>query len=203
MEIPLNKRYPVAASSAQAWALLSNLQALAACMPGAEITEQLDDKRFKGQVRSKVGPGSLLFAGDIEQLACDATSQRLELVGKGSDKGGSAASMHLVAQIEPDGDHCILVGIATVSVSGKLAQIGSRLLAPASDALLAQFAKNFSTAAAVIAVPPPASAGIAPSPPAQAVQAPQAPQAPTPAELNALSLLWDALKRWCSKKLRR
>jgi uncharacterized protein len=82
MEVQLDKRYPVAATVDQAWAVLANIRATAACMPGAQITEQLDDTHFKGIVKSKVGPASLLFNGDIELQGLDqATAGKLAQFG--------------------------------------------------------------------------------------------------------------------------
>ena len=162
MEVKLDKRYPVAATLEQAWAVLSDIHATAACMPGAQITEQLDDTHYKGTVKSKVGPAVMSFNGDIELQGIDAAAKQLKMLGKGSDKGGSSASMQLTAHLEPDeaGTGCVLAGVATIIVSGKLAQFGSRLLVPVSDAMLAQFADNFRAAAA--AVPVAASAAAAP-----------------------------------------
>ncbi len=150
MEVKLDKRYPVAATLDQAWAVLSDIRATAACMPGAQITEQLDDTHFKGTVRSKVGPAVMTFNGDIELQGLDAATKELKMLGKGADKSGSSASMQLTAHLEPADDGCALVGVATIIVSGKLAQFGSRLLVPVSDAMLAQFADNFRAAAAAV-----------------------------------------------------
>jgi uncharacterized protein len=153
MEVKLDKRYPVAATLEQAWAVLSDIHATAACMPGAQITEQLDDRHYKGTVRSKVGPAVMTFNGDIELQGLDAGKKQLQMLGKGADKSGSSATMQLTAHLEPadDGRACELVGQATITVSGKLAQFGSRLLVPVSDAMLGQFADNFRAAA--LAVP--------------------------------------------------
>lgn len=177
MELQIAKRYPVAASLEQAWAVLGDLPAVAACMPGAQLGEALGENRHRGLVRAKVGPASLQFQGEIELLECDAAARRLRLAGKGKD-AGSAASLQLSAWLEPADSGCTLVGEAVVSVSGKLAQIGNRLLAPASDALLAQFAQNFSSAAAAMA-------------------ASTASEAPPPAtELKAFALLLQMLRAW-------
>src|SRR6516225_691524 len=149
MEVSLDKRYPVAASLEQAWAVLRDVRATAACMPGASITEQIDDTHYKGTVKSKVGPSTLLFGGDIEVLGLDEATRELHIVGKGADKSGSSASMDLTARLEAEASgHCTLVGRAVVKVNGKLAQFGSRLLVPVSDVMLGQFADNFSAAAA-------------------------------------------------------
>ncbi len=189
MEVKLDKRYPVAASPAQAWQVLADIRATAACMPGAQITEQVDDRHFKGTVKSKIGPAVMSFGGDIELLGVDAGAMELKLLGKGADKAGSSATMNLVAHLEAGAtpDTSVLVGRASIVVSGKLAQFGSRLLVPVSDAMLGQFAGNFSNAA--MAVPAPQAASISPA---------GLPAAPA-AELNALALLWAALRSWFAR----
>jgi carbon monoxide dehydrogenase subunit G len=211
MEVKLDKRYPVAAPLAQAWAVLADIRATAACMPGAQITEQLDPTHYKGTVKAKVGPAVMQFAGDIELQALDATTRTLQMLGKGADRGGSSATMQLQALLEPGDDesHCVLAGTATVTVSGKLAQFGSRLLVPVSDAMLAQFADNF-RAAAQAAAPVHGSGSRQPATEyhdestttlmIQGAQAPGDVPRPTPAapvkELNALALMWTVVKGW-------
>jgi carbon monoxide dehydrogenase subunit G len=189
MEVILDKRYPVEASVEQAWAVLSDIRAVGGCMPGAQITEQLDETHYKGTVKTKVGPASMQFGGEIEVLGIDAAAHAMQMVGKGADRGGSSASMKLSAHIEP-GDTpqtSVLVGQATVTVSGKLAQFGSRLLVPVSDAMLAQFADNFRAAAAAVPVAAAAASAAVPeaagATAADAVATPagEAPAAPAPA----------------------
>jgi carbon monoxide dehydrogenase subunit G len=154
MEVKLEKRYPLNASVAQAWAVLSDIRATAACMPGATITEQIDDTHFKGTVKSKVGPATMNFGGDIEVLALDSATYSMQMLGKGADRSGSSASMNLSSQIVPGETPgtSVLVGMATVVVSGKLAQFGSRLLVPVSEAILGQFAGHFQTAALAVVI---------------------------------------------------
>jgi carbon monoxide dehydrogenase subunit G len=211
MEVKLDKRYPIAASVDQAWTVLRDIRAVAACMPGAQITEQLDDTHFKGTVKSKVGPAVMSFAGDIELQGLDAGQRTLQMLGKGADKAGSSASMQLSAQLVAgeSPDTAVLVGQATIVVSGKLAQFGSRLLVPVSDAMLAQFADNFRTAAqAVVAAQLAASAADGGDPAGQGplaggdgpLSGPASSRAPDVAapvkELNALALMWTVFKSW-------
>jgi carbon monoxide dehydrogenase subunit G len=203
MEVRLEKTWPMEVARAQAWAVLSDVRAVAQCMPGAQITAQVDETHFKGEVRSKVGPAVMVFNGDIELIALDAVAKRLEMMGKGADKGGSAASMKLVARLDPGGEpsNSILSGDATVTVSGKLAQFGGRLLVPVADAMLAQFAENFLAAASRVVMPEPAQAA-AIGAPVDAIEATTVPT-PVPAEgsvppqeLNALALAWTVLRGW-------
>lgn len=184
MEVKLDKRYPLDVSVEQAWAILSDVRSTAGCMPGATINEQVDDTHYKGTVKTKIGPAMMSFGGDVEVLGLEASARRLQLLAKGSDKAGSSASMDLTATVEPgDGPgSSVLVGQAVVVVSGKLAQFGSRLLVPVSDAILGQFVGNFRNAAAAVAVAAGAPPGAEPPPPPQA--------------LSAFGLMWTMFKNW-------
>ena len=232
MEVKLDKRYPLAVGAEQAWLVLGDIRAVARCMPGAQVTDQVDDTHYKGTVKTKVGPAVVHFGGDIELRLIDAATRSLHLYAKGADKSGSSAAMDLAARLE-DGEAAgtaVLVGQATVTVSGKLAQFGSRLLVPVSDAMLAQFADNFRAAAA--ALPPPAGAASASSPPAGAIvesaaggagdaaagkPAVEPERGPGPAsapnaeasaaaarmpvqELNVLALAWSIVKAWFARR---
>ncbi len=214
MEVKLEKRYPLAVDGTRAWQVLRDVVAVAGCMPGASITEQVDGTHYKGSVKVKVGPANAAFAGDIEVLGLDEATHTLQLLGKGADRGGSSASMNLTATVEP-GDtpaSCVLFGQAEVIVNGKFAQFGGRLMVQVSDMLLAQFADNFRAAAAALpepvspAVPvaAPADAAAAPSTIVQTAQA-QPPVVPTPAapatparanEINGLAIAWHLVKAW-------
>ena len=155
MEVKLDKRYPIDASPAQVWAVLRDVRRVAGCMPGATITDQLDATHYKGAVKVKIGPALAAFAGDIEVLAVDEATHRTQLLGKGADKSGSTAAMNLNAQVEPgetDGQS-VLVGQAVVTVNGKFAQFGGRMMVQVSDMILGQFADNFRIAAATVPVP--------------------------------------------------
>jgi uncharacterized protein len=201
MEVNIDKQYPVAASLESAWAILSNINELATCMPGAQITSQVDAAHYKGSVKVKVGPAVAAFAGDIEVLAMDAAARTLTLLGKGADKGGSSASMKLNASlVAADSGTSILVGKADVIVNGKFAQFGGRMMASVSDVILAQFAQTFSDKAQAIQTgaqeaAPVSAAGLeaAPgaAPAAEAAQPVAAPQ-----ELNALSLIWAVVRNF-------
>ena len=191
MEVKLEKRYLVDATPAQCWAVLRDVRAVAGCMPGASITDQVDATHYKGAVKLKVGPANAAFAGDIEVLALDEPAQRVQLLGKGADKSGSTASMDLTATVEP-GDtpaQAVLVGVAAVIVNGKFAQFGGRMMVQVSDMILGQFADNFRIAAA--AVPGPAAVDTAPASAPTTAQAPKATR-----ELNALAIVWMLVKTW-------
>jgi carbon monoxide dehydrogenase subunit G len=190
MEVKLEKRYPLEVDAGRAWAVLRDVRQVAGCMPGAEITEQVDAMHYKGTVKVRVGPANAAFGGDIEVRALDETSHTLQLFGKGADRGGSSASMDLTARLEPGetAASTVLVGNAAVIVNGKFAQFGGRMMVQVSDMLLAQFVDNFRAAAA--ALPAPAGAG------ATAAPAPASAATPKANEINALAILWGLIKGW-------
>jgi carbon monoxide dehydrogenase subunit G len=183
MQVKIEKAFSLAAPAGAAWALLQDIRAVAECMPGTRITEQLDATHYKGQVSVKLGPAAAQFNGELEVQGVDDARREIKLVGKGSDtKGSSAAAMNLSASIRDAASGCELVGVSEVSVSGKLASFGGRMMTQVSDQLLKQFADRFAGRLAAAAAPEPAAA-----PHAAAAAAPAARQ------LNALALFWSAL----------
>ena len=154
MEVKIDKRFDLPVSLDQAWILLQDVRSTATCMPGAEITEQLDSTHFNGRVHSRIGPAAMTFAGQIEVLELDGQSHTLVLLGKGGDTSGSFASMNLRAKLHSgeSSQACILEGSAIITVSGRLAQFGSRLLLPVAEAMLQTFITNFSSKASSASV---------------------------------------------------
>ena len=192
MQVDLEKQFPVQTSPADAWTLLRDVPAVAACMPGAEVTEQVDDTHYKGKVKSKIGPATMSFAGTIEVLGIDEAKRELKLLAKGQDtKGSSSAQMDLTAWIiEADGGDSALQGQAKVTVNGKVASLGGRMMTQVADQILNQFGKNFATSAAALA-----AASASPAEAEAAAGAGQPPAAtPAPAnELNGIAFAWSVL----------
>ena len=145
MKVTLDKIYPVAASASAGWKYLQDIKSVASCMPGAEITEQIDDTHFKGKVRVKIGPAVAAFNGEIEVQGIDADKKELRLLASGADtKGSSSASMNLTATIRAtESGHCELIGHSEVTVNGKMASFGGRMMDSVSNRILQQFADNF------------------------------------------------------------
>lgn len=179
MLVKLEKTFPIDAPADAAWSLLQDIPSVAACMPGAQITERVDDRHYKGQVSLRMGPVSATFKGTIEVPSVDASQRQLRIVGKGADTSGtSAASMDLTAVIRATANgRSELVGVSEVTVTGKLASFGGRLMGQVSDQMLKQFGGNF--AQRVVAQ----SQGTAAEQAAAAVAA-------QPREINALAFLW-------------
>ena len=145
MRVKLDRVFPLQTPAAQSWRLLQDVEKVAECMPGAKITERIDESNYAGEITVKIGPATVAFKGKLEVKQLDQEARRIQLVGNGSDKRGtSTASMDLTANIRDAGDVASeLVGECEVVVNGKLASFGGRMMTQVSNQILQQFADNF------------------------------------------------------------
>ncbi len=188
MKVQLDKTFPMPSSPAIAWEFLQDVEAVAGCMPGANLTERVDENRHKGTVKVRIGPATMSFRGEVEVQDIDPATQSLRLIGKGTDStGNSGVSMNLLARIDAvDGGLSELVGSSEVSMSGKAAAFGGRMMNSVADKILLQFADNFAAEVAALQArgSGPAAAGDTAAPASRA------------GELNALALGWAVFKDW-------
>jgi uncharacterized protein len=192
MKVQIDKTFAMPATAEVSWQFLQDITAVSACLPGAKVTERLDDTHYKGTVTVKVGPATMSFRGDIEILELDAATRTLRLIGKGADTTGtSAASLDLTARIEAsEGGLSNLVGKSEASVSGKAAAFGGRMMNAVADQVLNQFAANFAAQVGLIQAP-------------RTEQGPAAPGPTVPQELNGLAMFWAILKDWIAGVFRK
>ncbi len=144
MKVEIDKVFSMDAPSSDAWRFLQDIHNVASCMPGARITEQVDEANYKGAVKVKVGPATMAFKGTISVLGVDANKRELKMRGKGTDvKGTSSATMDLTASVrETENGKCEVLGVAEVIVTGKIASLGGRMMKQVSDQILNQFGAN-------------------------------------------------------------
>lgn len=197
MKVQLEKTFDLPFGADAAWGLLQDIEGVAGCMPGAKITERIAEQRYKGTVAVRFGPANMSFRGEVEVGELDATTRTLRLVGKGTDTtGSSGASMDLTARVEAvDAASCRLVGSSEVSMSGKAATFGGRMMNSVADQVLKQFVANFIAQLEVRQAA--ADQGSAAGATSAAEAAPAA-----PAPLNGLALLWAIVTDWLRSLLR-
>jgi uncharacterized protein len=207
MKVAIEKSYPMPASADVVWAFLQNIESVAGCMPGAKITERLDDTHFKGTVCVKVGPASMGFKGNIEVMGLDEAQRSLRLVGKGSDSSGtSGASLDLTARVEPadTAGSSNLIGKSEVSMSGKAAAFGGRMMGTVADQVLNQFAGNFAKQVSALAAQMATPAASVPEPTSAPATTHITALPDEPAnQINALALLWAIIRDWFRGLFRR
>jgi uncharacterized protein len=191
MKIQIDKSYPMPCTADVAWEFLQNLEAVAGCMPGAKITERLDPGRYKGTVTARVGPATMSFRGEVEMKDVDPAARTLRLLGKGTDStGSSGAALNLTARIESaEAGLCTLVGASEMSMSGKAAAFGGRMINTVADQILHQFANNFAAQVSTLQAQRVVAGSGAPAS-AEPVAAAAA------SELNVLALAWTIFRNW-------
>lgn len=188
MKVELHKSLALPVSAAIGWSLVENIEGMAACMPGAKITERVDATHYKGIITVKLGPATVSFKGEFEVVAIDPVARTIHVIGKGADTGGgSGASLDLNAVVKQTGtDTCELSGVSVVNVTGKVAAFGARLMGTVTDQLLKIFFDNVlvkaqelqsrkaeSTTTTMSSTPPPAA---------------------TQTKFNALAFAWAIVK---------
>lgn len=106
------------------WALFQDVPNLALCLPGAEITEDLGDSRYKGTVEVKLGPIAVSFEGEATVLS-DKTERRGTVKGRGADRrGGSRAQLTVEYSLEATDIGTRVTVDADIILSGPAAQFG-------------------------------------------------------------------------------
>lgn len=144
MKTTIEKEFQLEEPVEKVWEYLSDPTKIVTCVPGASLTEKVDERNYKGQVATSFGPVKAHYNGEINIAERDATAHKLSLVGKGVDaKGKGSAEMTMNGQLTASGTGTAVRFVMDISISGMLAQFGSRLIKDVSDQLLNQFVANF------------------------------------------------------------
>ena len=191
----IENEFEVAASPDRVYAFLLDVNNVAGCMPGAELTEVVDENTFKGRVKIKVGPVTVAYSGTARVAERDAAERRAVLEADGRETTGSGSARAKVAMsVEPSGDGSRVRLVSDFTVAGRVASFGRGMMEDVSRRLVGQMAQAIKER---LEAPP---AGAEPGSQAAATGAvAAAAQAPEAQSLNALSLLWavtwDRVKR--------
>ena len=165
----LNHEFTVNVPVAEAWAILTDLERIAPCLPGAQLTE-IEGDTYRGQVKIKVGPILAQFKGQASFVSRDDAAHTATLKGEGRDTTGKGnASAMITAEltsVTPTSTKCTVH--TDLSISGKVAQFGRGALADVSDKLLAQFSENLNQL--ISAAPAPSAPVVAETTPAPSEQ---------------------------------
>ncbi|GBE63562.1 carbon monoxide dehydrogenase subunit G [Mycobacterium sp. MFM001] len=138
----LNNEFRVAVPAAKAWEVLTDVERVAPCLPGATLLS-VDGDEFTGAVKVKVGPITVSYKGTAAFLEKDATAQRVVLKADGKETRGSGnAAAVVTAQLKDLGNATDVVITTDLTISGKAAQFGRGVLADVATNLIGQFAKR-------------------------------------------------------------
>ena len=139
----LNHEFTVSVPVDQAWAILTDVERIAPCLPGAELQE-VEGDTYRGVVKVKVGPIQAQFKGQASFVERDDTAHKAVLKGEGRDTGGKGnASALITAQLSSVDASSTKVNVDTdLTITGKVSQFGRGAMADVSDKLLGQFVEN-------------------------------------------------------------
>jgi carbon monoxide dehydrogenase subunit G len=138
----LSNEFTVAAPIDQAWAVLTDLERIAPCMPGAQLTEVEGDE-YRGNVKVKVGPITAQYKGVARIESKDDANHVAVLKAEGRDtRGQGNASATITASLTPDGSGTKVVVATDLTITGKVAQMGRGVMADVSAKLLGQFVES-------------------------------------------------------------
>ena len=125
-----------------AWAVLTDVERIAPCLPGAQLQE-IEGDEYRGIVKVKVGPITAQYKGKATFIEKDDVNHKAVLDASGRDtRGQGNASATITAQLEPNGDGTTVTVTTDLTVTGKVAQFGRGVLADVSAKLLGQFVDN-------------------------------------------------------------
>jgi uncharacterized protein len=173
----------------QAWPVLMNVRGIAPCMPGAQLTEVVDDKAYKGNIGVRLGPVALTFAGTVVFEEIDNTNRTARVRAQGNDAKGRG-SAHAVAtfRLEPSAAGSKVMVHTDLTLSGAVAQYGRGvgMIQATASALMKQFADNLKKQ---LAIPLAADA-------AAATEGAAMPAAAKPISATSLAgqVLWTSIK---------
>ena len=139
----LSNSFEVERPISETWQVLTNIELIAPCLPGAQLTE-VRGEDYHGVVKVKVGPISAQFKGAAQFLEKDDQAHKAVLSGKGRDTRGAGNAQALItAQLEAVSADITRVSVDTdLKITGKFAQFGRGVMADISSNLMAQFAQN-------------------------------------------------------------
>jgi uncharacterized protein len=183
--VQIENAFDVHASPDRVYNFLLDVNRVVACVPGAELVEQVDPQTFKGKVKIKVGPVTVAYDG-LARIAEHDDAKRtaiLEAEGRETTAPGSARSRSAMAVVANNGGSTVRIS-TEFSVAGRVAQFGRGLMEDVSKRMVAQMADGIrgQLEAGPEADGGPGGAAIAERPP------------PTPAKpVNAIGLLFSIL----------
>jgi carbon monoxide dehydrogenase subunit G len=145
MEVKAEKNIKLNQDPDMIWKCMIDPSFMVKSVPGAELTEQLDERNFKGKISIKIGPVTAKFNGEAEFTKLEESDYELTMEGKGIDtsgKGGANMTMNIkLSTLEEGGTE--MQSSMSLSITGRLAQFGARMIVAVNNKMFDQWAKSF------------------------------------------------------------
>ena len=145
MEVKAEKNLKLNQDPDMIWKCMIDPSFMVKSVPGAELTEQLDERNFKGKISIKIGPVTAKFNGEAEFTKLEEADYELTMEGKGLDtsgKGGANMTMNIkLSTLEEGGTE--MQSSMSLSITGRLAQFGARMIVAVNNKMFDQWATSF------------------------------------------------------------
>src|SRR5215469_8618935 len=139
----INNDFEVAEPVAKVWEFFGDIPRVAACLPGATLTENLGEDKYGGQVAVRMGPVRLQFAGTAEITERDEAAHRIVVNATGAEqRGRGQASMVVTAVLASAGRGTKVDVSQDLQLAGAAAQYGRGMIADVTAVLMRDFAAN-------------------------------------------------------------
>ena len=141
----IQNSFDVAVPVPQAWELLTDIEEIAPCMPGAELTEVLDGDAYRGNVTVRLGPVTLTFDGTARFDEMDSEAYQARVSAQGTDsKGRGGATADMTFRLEPTEQGTKVVIDTDLNLSGSVAQYGrgAGMINELANHLVGRFAES-------------------------------------------------------------
>jgi carbon monoxide dehydrogenase subunit G len=189
----------------EAWKVLLDIERIAPCMPGAELTEVVDQNTYKGKIGVRLGPVALTFAGIVKFEQIDDAARTARVAAQGTDaKGRGGANAASVFRLEPAGEGSKVLVHTNLTLSGTVAQYGRGvgIIQVTAAQLMKQFAACLKEKLAQERPAAPASASPPPTQPSPPI-APTSAPAPTTKPIAGFALIAKVIWSWITGMFRR
>jgi carbon monoxide dehydrogenase subunit G len=194
--VEFDNSFEVPLPPAEAWPVLMDIKRIAPCMPGAELTEVVDDKTYKGKIGVRLGPVSLTFAGTVAFEEIDNANHSARVKAQGTDaKGRGGANATASFRLEPVASGSKVLVHTDLALSGSVAPYGRGvgMIQATAAQIINQFANNLK--AQLTAAPVAAPGAVAPAASAPAASAPPPAAKPISGFALMAKVLWEAIVR--------
>ena len=145
MEVKAEKSLKLNQEPAVIWECMIDPSFMVKSVPGAELTEQLDERNFKGKISIKIGPVTAKFNGEAKFTKLEEVDYELTMEGKGLDtsgKGGANMTMNIkLSALEEGGTE--MQSSMSLSITGRLAQFGARMIVAVNNKMFDQWSTSF------------------------------------------------------------
>ncbi|NMG76462.1 CoxG family protein [Aromatoleum diolicum] len=191
MALQIEEKFEVAAPVEAVWDFLLNPENVIACMPGASLTEIVDERSFVGAVKLKIGAVSAQYQGTITYTEKDPATRTVKMLASGNERGGGTVSGTILTRLapSPDGRGTEIRCESSIDLTGRILQVGRGMIEGVSAQIIKKYVGNVRALLEVPRESEAASANPGSTEPAAAPTANRTPPRPQPQKEDSINVV--------------